>query len=113
MPTWPRMFAELHPELRPWARHLYQTAERYGLRPRITSTYRSISTQRRLYNEYRAGRRAFPVAPPGRSLHNFRLAFDMVSDNNDWLGQVWEYWGGRWGGRFRDPIHFDTGTPLP
>jgi len=23
------------------------------------------------------------------------------------LGQVWESWGGVWGGEFRDPIHFE------
>lgn len=33
---------------------------------------------------------------------------DLVSDNNDWLGLVWEAWGGRWGGRFSDPVHFEV-----
>lgn len=26
------------------------------------------------------------------------------------LGRVWESWGGRWGGRFNDPIHFELQT---
>jgi hypothetical protein len=35
---------------------------------------------------------------------------DLVSDNNGWLGAVWEAWGGRWGGRFSkpDPVHFEV-----
>lgn len=23
-------------------------------------------------------------------------------------GELWESWGGRWGGRFNDPIHFEV-----
>jgi len=30
----------------------------------------------------------------------------MESDLAD-LGQVWESWGGVWGGHFKDPIHFE------
>ena len=30
----------------------------------------------------------------------------MESDLAD-LGQVWESWGGIWGGHFKDPIHFE------
>jgi hypothetical protein len=24
------------------------------------------------------------------------------------MGELWEWWGGRWGGRFDDPIHFEA-----
>jgi hypothetical protein len=38
------------------------------------------------------------------------MAFDYAApskqDQND-LGQVWESWGGVWGGRFGDPVHFE------
>jgi len=33
---------------------------------------------------------------------------DMVADHLEWLGQVWEAAGGKWGGRFKDPIHFEV-----
>ena len=107
------MFRDLHPGLAPWATWLYDVAELNGLRPRITSTYRSVATQARLYERYRAGQSKLPAAPPGRSLHNYGMAFDMVADNLDGLGAVWESVGGRWGGRFRDPVHFDTGARIP
>jgi len=29
------------------------------------------------------------------------------------VGLLWESWGGRWGGRFNDEIHFDTGVSIP
>ncbi len=103
------MFSDLRPEFRPWATWLYRVAEFNRLRPRVTSTYRSFSQQERLYRDYLQGRSRYPAARPGASLHNFGLAFDMVSDNLEGLGHVWESVGGRWGGRFRDPIHFDTG----
>lgn len=109
-------FPSLVPPLRPWAQGLYVVAQRHGLRPRVTSTFRSIRKQSQLHNRFKAGLSEFPAAPPGRSLHNFGHAFDMVTDvpgGQEWLGAVWEHWGGRWGGRFRDPIHFDTGASIP
>jgi LAS superfamily LD-carboxypeptidase LdcB len=106
------MFRDLHPQARPWFKWIYDAAEGAGLRPRITSTYRSMSTQRRLYERYRAGKSIYPAAPPGTSAHNYGLAVDMVVDQPERVGAVWEYWGGswaRWGGRFDDPVHFDIG----
>lgn len=29
-------------------------------------------------------------------------------DQLELAGRVWESWGGRWGGRFGDPIHFEV-----
>lgn len=103
------MLSGLQPSFRPYAVWLYTVAEYNRLRPRITSGYRSVSEQARLYSEYRAGRRAYPAAAPGCSQHNYGLAFDMVSDNNPGLGAVWQQIGGYWGGA-RDPIHF--GAPV-
>jgi len=103
------VFRDLHPELQPYATWLYRVAEYYGLGPKVTSTYRSYATQARLYNRYLSGESPYPAAPPGRSLHNRGLAFDMVVKEQEWLGNVWENIGGRWGGRFRDPVHFDVG----
>lgn len=103
------VFNDLDPRFQPWARALYLYAESIGARPRVTSTFRSIREQRRLFEEFQAGRSRFPVARPGNSLHNFGLAFDMVSRSAPFqrhLGQVWDSAGFRWGGNFNDAPHF-------
>lgn len=99
---------ELAPWFRPYALSLVEVARQYGLKPRVTSTFRSISEQRRLYEEYQSGRSKYPAAPPGRSQHNYGLAFDMIAEDLNWLGAVWKHWGGYWSST--DPIHF--GAPL-
>jgi hypothetical protein len=105
----------LIPELRPFARELLLVVARAGIQARITSTRRSRREQTFLYNRFLAGQNPYPVAPPGTSAHEFGYAFDMMlqedpasmeSDLGD-LGKVWESWGGVWGGRFNDPIHFE------
>lgn len=101
-------YQHLHPDLRPYFEYLVQVARDANLNPRVTSTYRSTADQTRLYKAYVAGKSKFPAAPPGRSLHEQGRAIDIVCDDLEWLGRVWESWGGRWGGRFRDPIHFEA-----
>ena len=96
--------SSLDPEFRPWAEALVGVAREYRLRPLITSTRRSLREQQRLYDEWLSGRARYPAAPPGRSLHNYGLAFDMVSSDNAWLGEVWKYWGGCWSPG--DDVHF-------
>lgn len=95
---------------RPWARDLVDVASTAGLNPRVTSTLRSHTYQARLYRDYLAGRNPYPVAPPGSSAHELGLAFDMVTAPMSALaelGAVWEEWGGVWGGRFGDEVHFE------
>lgn len=87
---------------------LDQVAKDHGLNPRVTSLYRSSADQARLYDRYVRGLSQLPAAPPGRSLHERGRAMDLVADHLDWLGLVWEHWGGRWGGRFKDPVHFEV-----
>jgi len=53
-----------------------------------------------------AGRHPYPVAPPGESMHNYGLAADIVCDDLEWLGHVWQHWGGYWSPR--DEIHFSV-----
>jgi hypothetical protein len=99
----------LSPELRDAARSLVDIAGRAGALPRVTSTLRSHSQQVRLYSNYLAGRAIYPVAFPGTSAHEYGEAFDVVLTPMEWLsdlGQVWESWGGTWGGA-RDPVHFE------
>lgn len=93
---------------------LYNAANAVGLRPQITSTVRSAREQAKLYAAYKAGRSRYPAAPPGRSSHARGLAFDMTVTPRSALsvlGQLWESIGGTWGGRFRDPIHFELRIP--
>ena len=100
--------------LRPWAEQLVAIAQRaFGGRAVVTSTRRSVAKQAQLYRLWKTGRSQYPAAAPGTSKHERGLAFDvggLSSAELYSLGQLWESWGGRWGGRFSspDPIHFEA-----
>lgn len=106
---------KLHPQLQPFAQYLYKVGKYYDPLLMVTSGYRSPRKQAELYQNWRSGRSLIPAAPPGRSLHGYGLAFDLARIGKDpfndpllnWLGQVWESWGGRYGGS-RDPVHFQV-----
>ena len=73
--------SSLQPWLQPYARWLVSVAPLLGARSvRITSVVRSRARQQALYSRFRAGRAQFPAAPPGRSMHEYALAWDMVTD---------------------------------
>lgn len=84
----------------------------------VTSTRRSPTKQRELWNCYqrtgcsncRRTSSCFPAAPPGKSTHALGIAFDMKLSPPVYAaaGRIWERLGFTWGGRFSDPIHFDT-----
>ena len=102
------LFSGLVPALRPYASELVRLA---GPTAHVTSVRRSRREQETLYRRYLAGLSRFPAAPPGTSKHERGLAFDIYSDDAQLLrqlGAVWESWGGIWGGRFNDPIHFEA-----
>lgn len=101
----------LHPALVPVARWFCQAARDVGYQVQVTSTLRSAKKQEELYDEWLLGKRDLPVLPPGRSLHEKGLAWDMVVDNDyrgvgqaD-VGAAWQSLGGVWGG-VADPVHF-------
>jgi hypothetical protein len=99
---------DLVPELIPFASALVDAAGAAGLQPRITSTVRTNSEQRRLYNRFLAGQAGYPVAPPGSSAHEYGEAFDMVTSPMDALadvGYTWQQWGGAWNPA--DAVHFE------
>jgi len=83
----------------------------------VTSARRSYSKQYELWANWQRGKSQIPAAPPGKSMHQFGLAFDMAhlgidpfEDRVLWaLGYVWVAWGGRYGGWDRDPVHFESG----
>jgi len=86
----------------------------YGVRTRITSTFRSRHEQTRLWEQRKNS--LLPAAAPGRSQHEYGLAFDIVAVDpqlQGWLGQLGESFGLIWGGRFArpDPPHFQLVHP--
>lgn len=112
-------------ELKGLDKRMRRTAEAFvhalesaGLRVTITSVVRSQVKQRRLYEEYiaakAAGRPHLPALPPGHSLHEHGLAFDMVVSPAGYLpacGALWKQLGGQWGGDSQigyDPVHFQA-----
>ena len=105
----------LQPWLRPYAEWLVSQAHSAGARRvRITSVQRSRERQRALYARFRSGRAQFPAAPPGRSLHEYGLAWDMVTEPFsvlDTLGASWKRLGGSWSPT--DRIHFSIPVRIP
>lgn len=103
----------LHPNLVPWARWIHAVGKYYDPLLVVTSARRSRSKQAALYARWTGGRTKIPAAPPGRSLHEYGLAFDLARIGKDpltdpllaYLGSLWEHYGGRYGG-IRDPVHF-------
>lgn len=102
----------LDPSLASFARALLDVGRENGLVCTVTSTFRTYAEQKRLYDQFLAGRSAYPASPPGEGSHEFGWAFDMVCQPRGYLpdlGALWESWGGTWGGRWRNPdvIHFE------
>jgi len=105
----------LVPGLVPWAKWIHQAGQVHDGRLVVTSAKRSFGDQLKLYMRYQKGLSLIPAAPPGKSLHQLGLAFDLarvgVEPLGDpllaWLGYWWEYYGGKWGG-VRDPVHFQV-----
>ena len=103
----------LDAQLVPFARYLHSIGKYYDGRLVVTSARRSSAKQAELRRKWESGESQIPANRPGTSLHEFGLAFDMARLGIDplsdpllnWLGSVWESWGGRWGGA-RDPVHF-------
>jgi hypothetical protein len=103
------MFDDLSPDLADFARALVDAAGSAGLLPRVTSTLRTRSQQARLYRGFLANPgRAYPVAPPGYSAHEYGEAFDLVVTPMEALadvGYTWQQWGGGWNPA--DAVHFE------
>jgi len=87
----------------------------------VTSARRSRADQYRLYQKFLRGESTIPAAPPGLSLHEHGLAFDMARLGTDpfedhllnFLGEIWEEMGGKYGGQLGggvDPVHYQANT---
>ncbi|HWQ36588.1 MAG TPA: D-alanyl-D-alanine carboxypeptidase family protein [Blastocatellia bacterium] len=97
---------------------------RQGLRPRLTTTFRSHSEQRGIYRCYhkrgcRARRGIYRAARPGTSMHEAGLAVDvagvaaggrrhrrMTRDGRK-IVRIMQKHGFRWPHGMRDPVHFE------
>lgn len=68
--------ATLHLRVRPYARALVESARKQQILIKVTSGLRSYEEQEKLYKAHLAG--GPQAAPPGKSNHNFGLAFDIT-----------------------------------
>jgi len=89
----------MHPQLREPAEFAMEVAHLNGIRPVVSSVFRSFTTQARLRRNFEscvaAGRFPsspncmFPANQPGDSAHNYGFAFDSVvpaSQQPQWVG---------------------------
>jgi hypothetical protein len=97
--------SNVHPTLKKIARNLPRVAASQGIQVRITSGYRSRAVQTKLYNDYIAGRAAYPANPPGTSMHEKGLALDILSSDPYALAGLLTQVGLEWAGP-SDDIHF-------
>jgi hypothetical protein len=107
---------KIHPELKKRTEQLLFEAERQGLRPQIVAGFRSLESQKKLYE---SGRKV-TNAKAGDSFHNYGLAVDIAfrddknkpswDEKHDWekLGKIGKSVGLQWGGDWkkRDRPHF-------
>lgn len=99
----------LDPQFQPKAESLLDRMKAAGMDPYITSAARTPSLQASMRERYLKEGGPYPVAAPGTSFHNYGLAFDVGGLSNQQLaeaGRIAEEMGMGWGGRFKDPIHF-------
>ncbi len=105
---------QLASEFAPLAARLIVYCHVYGLRPIITSGYRSPEQQQVLVDEWKKGNpNVTTPLPPGKSLHQNKtwygkpasLAMDMVVNNYEKAGIIAKYFKVAWAGP-GDKVHF-------
>lgn len=115
-----RAIVNIHPDIRQAATRFINAAELEGIALRITSGFRSIAEQDKLYAQGRTTAGGIVTnAKGGSSYHNFGLAIDVVEIKDgkaDWnttqwakIGEIGKQYGFEWGGdwaKFVDKPHF-------
>jgi len=101
---------KLHPKIRKRAKEFLKKADDEGIKLNITSSFRTLAEQTKLYNQGRTtGGNIVTGAKAGQSFHNYGLAFDVVPsegyNSNKWnkIGALGESFGFEWGGRWSKP----------
>jgi peptidoglycan L-alanyl-D-glutamate endopeptidase CwlK len=118
--------ATLHPKVKPYARALVNSAAAKGIIVKVISGLRSFEEQAKLFEIHLQGGPL--AAPPGRSNHNYGLAFDIgvftgsldpeqakkcLSESPDYdrVGSLADdiglTWGGNWTPQSRDKPHYE------
>ena len=120
-----RIIAGLDPSMHQLAKDFLLKAREEGIELIVTSGYRSPANQSRLYEQGRSTKGAVVTnAKPGRSKHNFGVAFDVAPVNNgradysggqeiwDRIGSIGKGMGLKWGGDWAKPDlpHFEHPT---
>jgi hypothetical protein len=82
----------LHEALRPNAEWALAVANHYGLRPNVTSVYRSWTEQLELRRRWEQGLSPWPANLPGDSAHNHGLAWDSVLPEPYKSAPGWQEW---------------------
>jgi hypothetical protein len=106
----------LQPAFRPYAEAFFEYMHSLDRRFIVTSSLRTYQEQARLRQKYELGQSQIYAAPPGRSMHQIGLAFDMARLGIDPLkdeelvraGALWKSIGGVW--HASDPVHFEAPT---
>jgi peptidoglycan L-alanyl-D-glutamate endopeptidase CwlK len=116
-----RKIEDLHPRVADLARKLVEACETNGIDLLITSTYRDHASQASLFAQGRTTPgKIVTNAGPGKSFHNWRVAFDVVpivggkaiwNDNKMWktIGKLGVDLGLEWAGNwktFKEMPHF-------
>lgn len=103
----------LRPEVARSISAIKAEARRRGIPFRVTSTFRSSTSQERLYRAWLArGRTGLPAARPGLSTHEYGIAFDAVfppsrqAEVVDIASRNGMVWFGQ-----ADAVHFDVFGP--
>lgn len=102
----------LNPGVARSLRTLLDTLRGLGYSATFTSGLRDSKKQAALYKAWKAGKSRYPVAPPGRSTHEYGLAVDVASNAPDEvLRFAADVAGLVWFGP-SDRVHFDPYGPL-
>lgn len=98
----------LDPTVRSYAQYALAIADYFGVPVTVTSGYRSIADQQKLYDNRASN--PYPVNRPGDSSHNFGLGWDSSTPSQympAWIA-IREYLGFRVADEQGDPVHAEV-----
>lgn len=106
----------LAPGFYPYAKQFFDYLHSVDATFVVTSARRTRHEQAKLRQRFLDGKSAIYAAPPGHSMHELGLAFDVARMNQNPLtdevlaqaGSLWQSIGGVW--HPSDPVHFEAPT---